>query len=78
MCEAAYEGDIQLIKMFVTAEADLNQTNFDYRNLGHIAAAEGKQDIIELLSSTNKYDFNKKDRWGKSALDLVKWSEKYS
>lgn len=27
-----------------------------------------------MLAECGRYDFNKKDRWGKSALDLIKWS----
>ena len=40
-CEAALEGDLEMIKLFGKAEVDFNQVNFDGRNLGHVAASEG-------------------------------------
>ena len=77
LCEAAFEGDLQTIQLFADAEVDFNKVNYDGRNLGHIAAAEGNVDIIDLLADSKRYNFYQKDRWGKTAFDIVKWSEEF-
>ena len=56
---------------------DFNQVNFDGRNLGHVAASEGKKEIIDYLAKTKRYNFFAKDRWGKTTFDIVKWSEHF-
>ena len=61
----------------MAAEVNLNNVNFDGRNLGHVAAAEGHSKIIQLLADCGRYNFNVKDRWGKSALDIIRWSDKF-
>ena len=75
--EAAFEGDLKMIELFAKAEVDLNQVNFDGRNLGHLAAAEGHEAIVRFLAHTKRYNFKVEDRWGKSALDIIKWSDKF-
>ena len=52
--------------------------NFDGRNLGHLAASCGRVEIVDYLAQSKRYDFSMKDRWGKSPLDIIKWSDKFS
>ena len=78
LCQSASEGDLTLIKLFAKSEADLNVKNFDGRTVGHIAVASNKIEIIEFLAKSKKYNFQTKDRWGKSPIDLIKWSDQIS
>ena len=75
LCQAAHDGDLDLIKLFGQSEANLNGQNYDGRTVGHLAVSENKTEIIEYLAKCKKFDMNLKDRWGKSTLDLVKWSD---
>ena len=59
-------------------EVDLNICNFDKRSVGHVAASEGRVNILEFLSENKRFNFLSKDRWGKSTLDLLKWSKDIS
>ena len=45
--------------------------NYDKRSCGHIAASESHEDILNYLSKESKFDFNLKDRWGKTVLDEI-------
>ena len=46
---------------------DVNATNFDKRTALHVAAAEGRQKIVEYLVE-NGAEVNMTDRWGETAL----------
>ena len=48
------------------------------RNIGHVAASENMIEVIEILIQCNKFDFRRQDRWGKSTIDLIKWSDTIS
>lgn len=78
LCQAAHDGDLDLVKLLTMSEANLNGQNFDGRTVGHLAVAQNQFDIIEYLALSKKCNFNIKDRWGKTALDLVKWSDQLS
>lgn len=52
-------------------EVDLNLSDYDRRTLGHLAACEGKKDLLLFLAEHTNFDFDHKDRFGKSALDEV-------
>jgi ankyrin repeat protein len=78
LCQAAHDGDLDLIKLLAKSEANLNGQNFDGRTVGHLAVAQNQIDIIEYLAQCKKCSFNIKDRWGKTALDLIKWSDQMS
>lgn len=43
-------------------------TNFDGRNIAHLAMRYGSKEILEILVQ-NKFDFNKKDKWGRLPKD---------
>lgn len=75
LCQAAHDGDLELIKLLSRSEADLNGQNYDGRTVGHLAVCEKQLEIVEFLVQCKTYDFTLKDRWGKSALDLIKWSD---
>ena len=77
LCEAAFENDIDIVRLFCKAEVDLNQVNFDGRNVGHVAAHEGRLEILTFLAQSKRYNFFIKDRWGKQAFDLIRWSDKF-
>jgi len=50
------------------AGLDINVSDYDRRSMAHVAVAEGKADVIQLLQKKGA-NFTLPDRWGKSALD---------
>ena len=44
--------------------------NFDDRNIGHIAMRCKSKEILKILNEVG-FDFNKKDRWGKTPRDEI-------
>ena len=66
------------MRLLTKSEANLNGKNFDGRTVGHLAVAQNQIEIIEYLALSKKCNFCIKDRWGKTALDLIKWSDQMS
>lgn len=75
LCQAASHDDLELIVLFGQCEVDMNVYNFDKRSVGHIAASEDRVKILEYLSHNKRFNFLSRDRWGKSTLDIMKWSK---
>ncbi len=60
----AREGDLEALKILHDCGADLSATDYNKRNVAHVAALEGKENIIEYLLFDLKLDIVKEDRWG--------------
>ena len=59
------------MKNLTLCEFDLNLSDYDKRTIGHLAACEGHNDLLIYLSVATSFDFNFKDRFGKSTLDEI-------
>lgn len=71
LCQAGYDGDLELVKNLTLCEFDLNLSDYDKRTIGHLAACEGHTDMLIYLSVATSFDFYFKDRFGKSTLDEI-------
>ena len=69
--QKAKAGDLISIKMFAKAGANLEISNYDSRTLAHVAAAEGNQVILEYLAKNTKFNFDIKDRYGRTPIDDI-------
>ncbi len=76
-CKLAYEGDLNSLKLFYDCGANIMAENFQKRTAAHIAAAEGKIDIINFLIVDAKYDIIVKDKMGKTPLDYSEEMKNY-
>jgi glutaminase len=68
LCEAAAEGKLGLLRRYIAAGADVNAADYDRRTPMHIAAAEGKLSLVELLVVEGGADLAAADRWGNTPL----------
>ena len=75
---AASEGDVEEVKAILEfGNVDLkNHGDYDRRTALHLAAGEGRSEIVELLCQAGA-DVNVRDRWGNRPLDDAK-SAKHS
>ena len=64
LCTLAYYNDLDSIKLYNECGAEILATDADNRTLLHIAASEGKTEIIEYLLNNTSIDFNSKDKFG--------------
>ena len=69
LCELACEGNLQAILMRLDCGTDPQISNFDGRNVLHVAAAEGHRHIVDELLKRGGVDAAAKDRWGHTAKD---------
>ena len=67
MCDYASKGDDDNLLLLLNNGIDPNAKDYDSRSALHLAAAEGKDKIVELLLQF-KADVNIKDRWGGTPL----------
>mmetsp|Transcript_45201 Transcript_45201/g.105705 ORF Transcript_45201/g.105705 Transcript_45201/m.105705 type:complete len:627 (+) Transcript_45201:113-1993(+) len=68
LCNAAIEGDIAELKSLLEAGYDVDAGDYDRRAAIHIAAAEGRDEVVAFLLS-HKADMAVVDRWGHTPLD---------
>jgi ankyrin repeat protein len=54
LCEAGSDGDCTFLELLIASEANINLQNVDGRTVGHLAACEGKVEVLELLIDTGK------------------------
>lgn len=62
--QLAIEGNLESLKTFYDCGANLLSTDYNNRNIAHIAASEGKHNIIECLLFELKLDIIMEDKWG--------------
>jgi len=68
--DLAKKGDLDNIKLFLECGANVMTGNYDHRTIAHIAASEGKLEIIKFLTDTkNKINIMVEDRWGNTPYD---------
>ncbi len=66
---AAADGDVDEVKLLLSiGDVDVNEGDYDRRTALHLAAGEGREDVVELLC-TSGADVNVEDRWGNRPLD---------
>jgi lysophospholipase len=68
--EIVAEGDLDSLRfIYYGGIKNLNEyTNIDDRTIGHIAVAESQVKILEFLKEEAAFNFNTKDRWGRTPL----------
>ncbi|XP_016313019.1 glutaminase liver isoform, mitochondrial isoform X2 [Sinocyclocheilus anshuiensis] len=65
---AAYRGDIVSLRRYLLSGADVNAVDYDGRSALHVAASEGRLDVIKFLVENAGANCSLKDRWGNMAL----------
>lgn len=60
---SANEGDVDAVKDLLDSGTDVNFTDIDGRTALHIAACQGRPDVVELLLDRGAV-VDPKDRWG--------------
>uniref|UniRef100_A0A0D6R1J6 non-specific serine/threonine protein kinase n=1 Tax=Araucaria cunninghamii TaxID=56994 RepID=A0A0D6R1J6_ARACU len=63
----ANKGDVGGIEALLDTGVDVNTADFDSRTALHVAACEGRKDVVALLLRRGA-DVNCKDRWGSTPL----------
>jgi len=66
--EAAANGDLAELRRFVAAGAKVNEGDYDSRRAIHIAASEGKLEVVRFLVDEAGADHSVADRWGYTPL----------
>jgi len=67
-CELAVKGDLTGIKWLVNRGAHPNKGDYDGRTAIHLAASEGRLEILQYLSSIKGFNINVVDRFGGTPL----------
>jgi len=66
---AAADGDVdELILLLSVGEIDLNEGDYDDRTALHLAAGEGRDEVVKVLCQRGA-NVNVEDRWGNRPLD---------
>ncbi|XP_066506191.1 glutaminase liver isoform, mitochondrial isoform X2 [Hoplias malabaricus] len=65
---AAYRGDLQALRRYFLSGADVNAVDYDGRSALHVAASEGRLEVIKFLVENTRANCTLKDRWGNTAL----------
>ena len=50
LCQAGFDGDLELIKLFQRCEVNLNMGDYDKRTVGHLAACENRKELLLYLA----------------------------
>jgi ankyrin repeat protein len=75
---AASEGDKEEVQALLEfGNIDIDEGDYDRRTALHLAAGEGREEIVELLCKAGA-DVNVEDRWGNRPLDDAKRAKKNS
>lgn len=76
--QAASEGDQEeVLALLEFGNIDLDQGDYDRRTALHLAAGEGRTEIVDLLCKAGA-DVNVEDRWGNRPLDDAENAKKNS
>uniref|UniRef100_A0A8B9HR20 glutaminase n=1 Tax=Astyanax mexicanus TaxID=7994 RepID=A0A8B9HR20_ASTMX len=65
---AAYKGDLLSLRRYFLSGADVNAVDYDGRSALHVAASEGRLEVIKFLVENTGANCTLKDRWGNTAL----------
>ncbi|XP_076877625.1 glutaminase liver isoform, mitochondrial isoform X2 [Brachyhypopomus gauderio] len=65
---AAYRGDVHSLRRYFLSGADVNAVDYDGRTALHVAASEGRLEVVGFLVENAGADCMLKDRWGNTAL----------
>jgi glutaminase len=68
-CNAASEGNIDVIKKLYKQGIDFNIGDYDNRTPLHIACASSRLDIVGFLLDVAKVKVSPVDRWGATPLN---------
>ncbi len=69
LLDSASSGDLARVQeMLASKKVQVNDGDYDRRRPLHLAAAEGRVEVVKFLIS-NGADVNAEDRWGNTALD---------
>lgn len=68
----ANEGDLEGITELLDSGTDVNFRDIDDRTPLHVAACQGKSDVVELLLKRGA-QVDPKDRWGSTVSVFVMW-----
>lgn len=71
LCICGFRGTTSIIKLLNDCEANLQVSDYDFRTVAHLAAAEGHTELLLYLINESTFDFSLKDRWGKTPLDEI-------
>ena len=75
---AASEGDKEEVQAFLDfGSIELDQGDYDERTAMHLAASEGRLEIVEMLCEAGA-NANVVDRWGRRPLDDAKSAKENS
>lgn len=66
----ANESDLEGIRELLVSGVDVNAGDIDGRTALHVAACQGRTDVVELLIEQGA-EVNLKDRWGSTVLLLL-------
>jgi serine/threonine protein kinase len=76
--QAASDGNIQEVEALLEfGSIDLDQGDYDKRTALHLAAGEGRIEVVEVLCRAGA-DVNVEDRWGNRPMDDAKNAKKNS
>ena len=68
MCKAAFSGNLEDIQRLVSNGVDTNETDYDGRTALHLAASEGKMEVLKYLVDV-KANIMCRDRFGCTPLE---------
>lgn len=71
LCICGFEGDISRVRLLKECEANIEIADYDLRTVAHLAAAESHWDLVKYLIEHTDFNFQLKDRWGKTPLDEI-------
>ena len=75
LCTIGYENDVQKLRLLIQSDCNIEVADYDKRTVGHLAAAEGHLQVLELLASESHFNFELRDRWNNSCFDEIKSDE---
>lgn len=74
LCTVGFDGNLETLKLIHKCEVDLEQSDYDLRHVGHLAACEAHLDMLEYLAKHTNFSFELEDRWGNTTFDEMKHS----
>jgi hypothetical protein len=63
LCDYGANGDLDSLQIMHRAGCDLQTSDYDKRNVGHLAASEGHMQVLEFLCLQTQFNFDIEDRW---------------